>query len=67
MTEKKTKGGKREGSGRKPYLEQPTIQVNARVPQDVRDLIREKGYTIREAIEWAAERMPVKTKPKEGE
>ena len=49
---KKPQGGQREGAGRKPSG--ITMKRGAfRISEELSNLMKEKGYTAREVLEWA--------------
>ena len=50
MTKNKTQGGKRSGAGRP---KQNVGRVACRLDNELIDLMKSKGYTAREALEWA--------------
>lgn len=58
IEENPARGGKRKGAGRKPS-EVKIGRFAGRIEQSLLDLMKDKGYTSREVLEWA---IPLLTK-----
>ena len=56
--ERAKNGGFREGAGRPTGIK--TVQINARIKVSDKQLMADKGYTVRQVIEWAISRIPSK-------